>query len=234
MITKRQDWYKINTVLKADPKAKLTQFLSPAELNLMWQELPIIFASIKAVKENGKYSATKTLQGIPDLLSTPKGNFDKKNLSWLIATIGTFSRSVLGVRQQTKSTNISALVPIFLAAQRTYNKISYNDWNREDKSLKILLGKSLEEILDYQDFNPDKEDILAARETMNVLEPVKRRTVIGENNFKAYSSVATIALQAWVANVQFRNADMILDLKDWDIMPEALDATINVASDMPW
>jgi hypothetical protein len=136
--------------------------------------------------------------------------------------------------------NYSSLVPLYMAAQKKYNGISYNSWDRS--SLGALLDKDLWAAVSYEipaevSSALGSEELLAIREaglqgtykgkpirynpeTYHILKGISQ-SLIG--NMPRYLQV--MLTQIWVAHPVNRTELMILNCKDLDNMPEPLIST---------
>lgn len=216
-----------------------------------WEQLYPVLASVKPLKgDNGLYSAKALINFLSqhkyDEVETPYGKTTYSNLSYLMALLSAVSRSKLLSYRMTseEGRKHSTLVPLFLAAHKHYNGIKYSEWDKSDTHIKHVLGYQLVGILDVApNFNIDitkladyRNEALTVRKTGErkpntgvIAKKIKLSSIDGrEHWFKSYHVVPPILLQTWVANVEWRHEDMILDLNDWDNMPEAYDDILEI------
>jgi len=233
------DWEDMYNKLKLkDGSSRLYTLdsLVPQHINAVWDKLYQVLASVEPIKIDDQYSPSATLKSIPDEINTPYGTIDKKNFRYLILTLSDIPRSVILKGKAKEHPQWSQLVPLWLAAYKHYKNISYNSWIR-DSDMEFMLGKSL-----YDDINNVPDDFVfdidklaelrhkalsTATKTWPLDCPIQKQTDLG-NGFivKKNNAVGAMILQIWLANVQVRHEDMILDYKDWDIMPTPYDAKL--------
>lgn len=136
----------------------------------------------------------------------------------------------------TKSSNyprLAGLTPIPMYILKEKCGIGYNEWDKTDPALEFFMGKNLSKLITLETvpaFANGKygtaEEINTARTNLGTpLTGWPRKNVLGLGS----NHLTSIALQVWLANGTLRVPDaMILDLWDWDNVPEALDATVTI------
>jgi len=145
------------------------------------------------------------------------------------------ARSDLTQAKATEATRHCPLVPIFLAAHKEYNGVNYNDWDRSDKFMRFAVGYRLYDSIEKWRKIPLSKELrdIARRnalitpkgkEVNPAVWPLHNIRIDKNNVLRPTDYFRHIWLQTWVANVENRNEFMILDVNDWDLMPEALDA----------
>ncbi len=175
-------------------------------------------------KENGKISATKTLEQIKD-----------NRTKAIMHVLGTKSRSLLYKGSAKDNIQHCSLVPLVMSAYKRYNGVQYEEWDKTDSKLSYFMGEKLH------------NNILSNTKPLNDLDIKTLRQRALTHKGKTISKVAWprhqimladgrkwpgahllrhILLQTWMANVQHRSEYMILDPDNWDNMPEAFDEYI--------
>lgn len=133
------------------------------------------------------------------------------------------------------------LVPLVLAAHKKYNDIPYNNWSLE--GLNIIVNKQLYDIMALKGSAPSfdakyltelrdiglivkKEDSpkYGNRKNPKTHYGLSGISKISHPEFASLPKLAQIMLtQTWAAHPDNRNKYMILDLNDWDNIPEPLE-----------
>lgn len=128
-----------------------------------------------------------------------------------------------------------ALVPLVMAAQKEFKGITYESWDKNDPAIKYAVGFTLwGAIKDWLLPLPelDKNMLEVREETFNSSKLKNktyssniRKSVVfhGDKTIKLPVLPSIIKCQFWLANARFRTSYMILDLVNWDNMPEAFD-----------
>lgn len=182
------------------------------------------------VKVNDKYSATETLRVISDK-------------PYARALFGIYKRVALThLIKGGMTKEVNSLIPIPLDIWKTKLKINYEDWDKTDKLLNVLLGARLA-TLQHIKSKPDWVDTLdiealrgevvvkvgkrAENTSFNLVIGKSERTQDFSDFYAAKPSVtdAKVAwymiLQTWVCHPSKRNPNhQILDPWDWDKVPE--------------
>lgn len=133
----------------------------------------------------------------------------------------------------------SGIVPLILAAHKKYNNIPYNKWSLD--GLEFLVQPPLYSVMSLKGTVPiiDKDTAIEAREIGLTVKSGRRAGIRNDPksaynlsgipkmkfpdiaNLPKYGQV--IITQVWAAHPDNRNKYMILDLNDWDNMPEPLE-----------
>ena len=189
-------------------------------------------AKIQLVWEDKKVLYT------PSILSVRETDADLFQFIQFITRFA--SRSSLFNRTSSKENalNYCSLVPVVLAAHKKFNNVPYQVWNHEKNNTLYTLGASLDQALQqYKTMTYTEEDLAQARIDALYHAAAKGgegRTYaahawplhtieLGGVRLPGGSLVRHILLQTWNANIAKRTPYMILDLDDWDNIPEALD-----------
>lgn len=244
------DWYnQYNQLGSAEAKAAFSKS-KPTQPNPSVSKVDLIdfdlqVASYLPVKDDtGKYSVTKTLAKV-----------DNDELKAYLKYVAlSHARGKLYRGSAKENARHSALTPIFLAAHKQYNNIKYEEWNKEDKFIRFAVGFRLyDSIMKWKDIPLSKELLAVCRR--NALVTSRGKEIAASawpfHNIKLDNSTVLrptdmfrhIWLQTWVANVEIRDEYMILDVNNWDLMPEAFDAVFKpkvvetykaVKEETPW
>lgn len=201
-------------------------YIKPSLSSYELKQLDLGLANIKAVKKGELYSAELTLKSLSEEA--------KPLIHYLYSLSG---RSDLYHGTGKENARHCALVPLFLAAQKEYNGIPYEAWDKSDKFLPWLIGKKLyEEIVKWKDIPIADSALKVARELALTDKRGKRISptawpmhsiLLSGIKTPAASLGRHIILQTWLANIENRNEFMILDLNNWDHMPKAFDSMPN-------
>jgi len=207
-------------------------------------DLVLKFASVKLLRnEEGLVSSTKTFKNI--------NNKDLGNAIKYIYMVN--RRSKLYKGNASKNARFSVLVPLFMSAHKEYNKVNYEDWDKKDPLIKVALGnklysdmlphlsQELDEYINPASLETLRESALTFRGEQLIATLWPRHTIrlsyddseeqdgsglIYPIVWKGTNCVRHMYLQTWMANVQCRNKYMILDVKNWDNIPDSLDEYI--------
>lgn len=180
---------------------------------------------IKVYKNpDGKVNATVTR----DNLTTLQGHVSKFVHD---TTRGNF---YTGKDTQTGKPTLGKLTPIALYALRRDQGVAYEQWDKEDPAIISFIGKDLKDILLHLESNVFYEDI-TENDPMDLRNHYTNNGAKSNTTWPAKAKYNTITQvpgiiysQIWLANASIRKDSMILDLHDWDNMPEALDETAKV------
>jgi hypothetical protein len=128
-----------------------------------------------------------------------------------------------------------ALVPLIMYAYKLHHKIPYSKWDRNN--LDWVVNNSLLTAMLHEG-NYTREDILAARELGLVYQngPNAGKMRNPQSNFKLWATkegclhkvphlAQVMYTQIWCAHPSNRTPYMVLDPKNWDIMPAPLITT---------
>jgi len=245
------DYKQWKANLKSDPN-----WTPPVDQNFIPNILPIL-ASLQLVKnpDTGKICPKLTYNNIPHSVTTPNGKISGEQLKALISVTATARRSVLLPKTtQVKNPIHGLYTPLVLYAHKLYNNISYNQWDRTlNPYLHAFLGTSLynsyksamtngKPSVDASNISKLRKLALtyksgvkkgmqdkATAHRCNLLSlPVHGRNGIEDKKYTKYAVMSF--LQLWLCHVELRKDSMILDLYDWDNMPEAYDAVSTISA----
>ena len=184
------------------------------------------------VKDGDKYSPSKTLARLKtrDLQCFVNYVYLQK------------TRTKILTGSAAKNTIFCSLVPLLLASYKMYGDVTfYESWDKEDVYMKIFLGRKLwQEYNDYKGLVFTNQEIQEARKIALSQDDIaattypRKSVYIGMHLFTAHCLVRHMLLQTWVANVTLRNDNMILDINDWDNIPERLDEVPLVKEELPF
>lgn len=144
--------------------------------------------------------------------------------------------------KQTSRDNIGCcgLVPLYMAAQKQFNGVAYNDWSREE--IHLIVDKTLAKAITFE-FDPTVEQALTPDNLLQLRNIGLTRIIKGKETklnplttYQLYGLSDTVLAgvpplvkcmltQTWCAHPDNRHKYMILDIKDWDHMPEPLIST---------
>lgn len=214
--------------------------LVPECIDVFWDKLYQVLASVEPIKIDDSYSPLETMRNIPEVIKTPYGNLSKANFRAIIRILNFVPRSYTLPGRAADHPQWSQLVPLWLAAYKHYKNINYNSWIR-DSGIQHMIGEDLwEEIKEIpEDFVMDVSRIKELRNkaltnkmgTAKLTSPVRKSFNMTDTwKIKLNSKVGAMYLQIWLANVQLRHPDMILDPIDWDRVPEAYDAILETVN----
>lgn len=161
----------------------------------------------------------------------------KQRVLWKFSRL---QRSEL-VPSQVKFPEYSKLVPLIILAARDYHKIPYSAWQGVD-NLNLILEPDLLEALDIEGIDDlyglGSERLLQIREYGLMTKsgnskgssknPLTTWALTGVQDTELGGLpklTQTILCQIWCAHPQQRHKNMILDLRNWDVMPEPLLST---------
>jgi len=209
------------------------------------RELVEYLSNLELIKgPTGKINTTKTVTIANDEMKAAVGICYECNRSDLLVT---------AAKEQPE---YASLTPLVMYAQKKYNKVPYEQWDKTDENLIWALGKLLGAHVDprlhvfeysrvkaYLDNNTEKYNKLR-NEFLNGKPAdgyyAKKVIFDYEDNIVQMNGnnlMAKMLFQTWVANSSLRvPGAMILDADDWDKVPSALDLgeTITEGSDLPW
>ena len=239
-ITKNQ--YEQWNINAKQVRAKNLEWTPDVDEEFLNHVLPIL-ASIPLLRnESNKIDADKilTMLNTDNIIETPNGKMTGRNIRFLIGFLYQQPRGSLIKGAQIKSSTLASLTPLVLYANKLYNDVKYSEWERSAPSMNIMLGYTLQPILEVTSpLALTQDEVLELREqaltfktgakkgTMSSLITYKMN--INKINEVEYSKIPLFMyLQIWLANAEVRNIDsMILDPFDWDNVPEALDAALS-------
>lgn len=186
----------------------------------------------------GTWTLVKTAEGQIDCLATIKHNCpDPKTRAFY--TLSRIKRSIL-VANQTKSPDYATLTPLIMMGQKRMAGVSYESW-RTAKDLSWILEPRLysavvlesdvletccslgsDRLIEIRD-----QGLLARTGTKaGQMKPAKSTwslTGIQDTELGSLPKITqTILTQCWLAHPESRTPYMILDLQNWDQMPQPL------------
>ena len=219
----------------------------PLFINHMLSAFAAVRLKVPAESKEDIVSMSLTLRNIPaEGVQLDGGIMTFENMRALILIAAKVPRSRL-ISNMTKNPKYATLTPLFMYAHKLYNNVKYSQWDSNDANIDIALGDFLYKALDFQRAYPSIMDIDAST----------RKHLLGERTWVAYPRFlkydetmdATedeaeiisypkewliINCQFWLANAEVRDVDtMLLDMKTWDRIPPALDATAAVTTAEP-
>lgn len=229
-----QGFNKTEVRRKAGQKAATDIWIPRYKLSsLLISVMPQIMAHIAS--KPFRLEEVTTPEGLIDSNKIIKHAFDFSN-PWergLYIFLMLDSRSAyLPSQYKGEGVQFCALVPLILYAYKLHHKIPYSKWCK--RSLSWTVNKSLHEAMLHEG-TYTREQLLHARELGLVYQTgVKRgESRNPQSNFKLWSTkegclhgvphLAQVMLtQIWCAHPSSRTPYMVLDPKNWDIMPTPL------------
>lgn len=186
----------------------------------------------------GSWTLVKTAEGQIDCLATIKHNCpDPKSRAFY--TLSRIKRSVL-VSNQTKSPDYATLTPLILMGQKRMAGVNYDSW-RTAKDLSWMLEPRLLEAVMINHEVLEQVNSLGSDRLIEIRnQGLLARTGVKAGQTKPAKSTwsltgiqdtelgslpkltQTILTQCWLAHPESRTPYMILDLNDWDAMPQPL------------
>jgi hypothetical protein len=207
------------------------------------QELTKFLSSSELIRnEAGLVSAKDTLLNIEDDLMRAAVKISLQT-----------SRSDILLVSGAKNPEYASLTPLLMYAHKKYNKVMYEEWDKDDSSMSLVLGNLLGKILDinydwyevktWLKNHPDK--CAELRSTFlggKVATAYYGKEVIIDMGdkieaIKGTAASSKILFQTWLAHSSLRfPGAMILDLGDWDNTPEPYEGEITAidTGGLPW
>jgi len=186
----------------------------------------------------GNWTLVYTDSGSVDCLATIYHNCPDPQ-SRAFYTLSRIKRSVL-VSNQTKSPDYATLTPLILMGQKRMRGVSYESW-RTAKDLSWMLEPRLYEALMLDPMVVENCCSLGSERLIEIRDQgLLARTGVKAGQTKPAKSTwsltgiqdtelgslpkltQTILTQCWLAHPESRTSYMILDLQDWDSMPQPL------------
>ena len=237
---------------KLDSLKKNASELSPRLCTL--DELDQISASISRIDPVQKPGEPAKLDAKATVLKIREK--DDNLFQYLKYTSRLTSRGKLYDASGAKAAPYCALVPLLLMPYKKFRDIPYETWHTEDQVVTALGNKLGLEYQKYHHLQFTDEQVAEMRERA-LMSPSKGKLApfawpshtieYGELKLSPSTMWRHILLQTWMANIEFRHEYMILDFKDWDNMPEAMDEKVEVEAqpvfavkepviteDLPW
>lgn len=182
-----------------------------------------------------EYKLVKDEQGLIDPSETAKLNITTDWDFGLWKVLTRLKRgSLVKAQSNPEFVNYSALVPLYLAAQKRFNNIPYRSW-KVDKDCKLIDDNLLEAMLWTERYELTTARVLEIRQQGlttksgtrmgNIAKPTSSWCLKGIRDTELGSApklVSTMLTQIWVAHPSLRTEYMILDPYNWDRMPEPL------------
>lgn len=238
-----QQYAKEHTVLSKDNPPEIDKELAKIRANPSFLPHSIaLLANIKPQRNNLVYSASKTVEAIPSLVTIEGQSVTKEEILALLGLLYYYSFSSYCKFSQSKYEYNSA-IPFMLYAQKIYNNIAYDRWDRTDPLLKAFMNKDLKEVIGLR-FPELSEEAWEQARVLSVTDGKGER-----QDFSSYKCNATLVpeitslpnrlmkhmyLKTWI----FANptAKMIVDVNKWDYIPEeAFVVTTKPRKDLlPW
>lgn len=152
-------------------------------------------------------------------------------------------------QSQVKATDVCSGVPIVLYAYKHQHDINYNDWDRSDPCLPMMLTQDLRWLVQPPPM-PEIDDIKELTEqflttgTTGIINPVTnpKASLTTHTEFnKLPKYMRYMYLQTWIYHPSIRSKNMITDWDDWDAERPArgfeglvLNQFPTNSSDLPW
>ena len=203
-----------------------------------------IFSHVPLIRnEANLVSMKQTMDALPASIKIGGGEFiDKENLIGLILIIYELQRSFF-VSAMKKTPQHSSFVPLFMYAQKSEHGIQYEEWDKEDPTLKYVLGRTLEKAIAISQLTLTADEVSELRQQGLTYKTGKRagemenlqshKMPIGLLVVRDGVEVAIpkeacyMLLQTWTCSAGIRDVNsMILDPWNWDNVPEALDVAV--------
>lgn len=209
-LNRAKDKTEYNIIIK-----KVRTFISPDFL----LNLELWLAAQDLVKNStDKYDAELTISAIKS-----------DNLKQALKFIYLAPRSMLYSKMKTGKEKFCVLVPLFLAAHKKYNNVKYEEWDKESKYFKFLVGESLWDSItpwighDFSDLDIKE---MRAQHVKSLEDWSGYSVYYNDISWTASAWIRHIVLQTWMAHATKRNKYMILDINNWDNIPDALDEVL--------
>lgn len=204
-----------------------------------WNILPFLAIQKPTKNSNGKYSATSILNALKikdyaikaDETRDPWGNtLEVQALSGsVILSLWQFFYSTNPKEWLTKPQNkepaIASGVPIVLYAYKHQHGIMYNEWDREDPALRLMLTENLAWLLNPPEIPEGLPDIKSLQEeflktgTTGIVNPPTnpKASYTSDKRFNQLPKYQRyMYLQTWLYHPSIRSDNMITDWNDWD------------------
>jgi hypothetical protein len=214
--------------------AKLGVYPDVAKATFLDHCLPYL-ASIPILGAQGNYSPSSMMGILKEgKLGTPNGEVDAKEVSKMVGFLYLCPRSKLVNSPMSAHARLGSLTPLVLYANKLHHGVGYEQWDKTDLYMGSFLGKFLEPILKYK----NEFDDISASEARGDMLTTRTGAKAGEmasitaykanriNKLDVAPVCARIKYQTWIANSKYRTDSMILDLENWDYMPESIDVLV--------
>lgn len=196
--------------------------------NSLFNLVPFLTVQYPEKTQNG-YSATKLIEKLKNSEYTVEGiTYPGTKVIEFMKLFYSEDTKVFMKASQTREPNWSSAVPIIMYMYKLQHNIKYSEWDRQDKWLKVLLGKKLEWLVDPEFTMPTRscselQDLqlksLTTASTGTVRSVtshiIAKRT--GDFEFDQLPRMARFMLvQTWIYSLAARTSAMITDPKNWD------------------
>lgn len=228
---------KIKTIKFQDFTSPTEDFLYTNKIDSnMWESILAYLASLT------KFQYTQ--EGLIDSRVYISDNFpgDRWHIG-LYYFLMSKNRGDIILGQQVKEENLPycGLVPLVLAAHKKYNDIPYSKWSLD--GLNIVVNTTLYDVMKLRGTTPDfdPEYLVEVRDIGLVVKTGSKAgtkknprtnfglsgiTKISHPIFASLPKMAQVLLtQTWAAHPDNRNKYMVLDINDWDNIPEPLESS---------
>lgn len=182
-----------------------------------------------------EYTLVRDSEGLVDPQETAKKNIVS---DWDIGLWKVLTRlkrgSLVRAQSSPEFVNYSAIVPLYMAAQKRFNNVPYRSW-KLDLSCKLVDENLLEAMLWSERYDLSTSRLLEIRQQGlttksgarmgSIAKPTSSWCLKGIRDTElgaAPKLVSTMLAQIWVAHPSLRTEYMILDPYNWDRMPEPL------------
>lgn len=211
-----------------------------------WEKILTQLAAIPLIRnETGKISMKETLASIKD--GEVYDGLPGIDAKWAITILAHISSP------KTIDPKWSRLSPLVMMAFKKYALVPYEDWDKNDPLISFALGKVLYESI-YVNTKEDPDAYASAYSNPGEFRDLLLTTKAGtkkkatqylgydknvyEHKWKGADPVKYMISQTWHAHHSLRTEYMILDIENWDNMPEPLDEIVTEEeynnSDIPW
>lgn len=208
--------YKLDTIMQTWVMPQIISWIARSKIN--WSEV---------LDESGKISAVKVLPKIFD----PHNDWDMGLYRFLMLDQRS---SYLKTQYKGEAKPFCSLVPLILYAFKLHDGVAYSRWSRE--TLHYVVNESLcEAMLCTVPEGITREDILAAREQGLIYKTGAKAGTSRDpvTTYKLYDThgspihdlpdlAKTMLAQIWCAHPKNRTRYMVLDPRNWDLLPPPL------------
>ena len=216
---------------KKEEKSKMPAILLPqyeGVIGSLLKGLPIVRNA------EGKVAASLCFAEAAKRKAEGDRTVDYGVLGSLLRVLDTWTRSDLGHASKNGVAVFNVLVPLPLYYKKKQLGIQYEEWDKQDPSFPLLVGKGLNPILSLKEeqvdfineFQSDTEYLLAQR--AEVLSKARNSYAVSPvlqikdgRTLRVTPPLQHIVYQTWNASPELRIEDaMILDLFNWDNVPK--------------
>ncbi len=145
-----------------------------------------------------------------------------KGLYWLLVKM--HRSEIMGTQTDPHNIQYCGLVPIYMAAQKKFNKVPYSKWTNLD----LLVHKMLWEAMQCPHLPPEitaKEILETRHEGLRGKSPITFNSLVGISATelgKLPRYAQAMIAQFWCAHPSHRHQYMVLDPYNWDNIPDSL------------